>query len=225
MDPDEASGTAAESAASGWYSQAARRLEASNALDITSRNIMSLVTDALAVVYVGANATQIGLLNAAGTVAFLVLGAPIGVWIDRADARKAMVLATFSRSAVCLLLAFAIARGHTSFYLLAIVSLLIGISGTVAETGQTVHATQVVEKSSISLLISRLSAVDKVLRLAVPAATGLALGLMGAPWLMVFAALISLSAGIVLLNRGNGNVVSNHSEMPKEKRGKGKSRF
>lgn len=177
----------------------ALRLLASNALDATSRNVLDLAVDATAVLLVGASALQIGLLNAAGTVAFLLLGVPIGVLVDRRDARTTMAVALASRGLVLGVLAWMLSAGQVSFLLLAAVSLLVGISGAVTETGQTVHATEAVPAPLVGRLVSRLQAADSVLSLVAPAAAGLALGVVGAPGLVLAAAVIAFLAAVALV--------------------------
>ena len=187
---------------------AARGLYVSNALDITSRRVLDLVVDATAVLAVGASATQIGLLNAAGTLAFLLLGVPIGVLVDRHDARRAMTLALGARALILASLAWMLTAGPVSFWVLAAVSLLVGISGAVAETGQTVYAARIVPASQVGRLAARLQSADSVLSLVAPAAAGLLLGRLGASWLVVAAAVLAVAAASALGGRRKDGVVA-----------------
>ncbi|MEU4384988.1 MFS transporter [Promicromonospora sp. NPDC023805] len=179
----------------------ARRLVVSNAFDAASRNAVDLVIDTTAVIVVGAGAFQIGLLNAAGSIAFSLLGVPIGVLIDRADARTAMTISAGARALLCVGLALLLASGQVTFWLLAAMSLLVGISGAVSETGQTVHATEVVPRGVVGTLVARLQSADSVLALAIPAVVGVALGAWAPEWSVGAAALASALAAVVLLGR------------------------
>src|SRR5699024_5177938 len=103
----------------------------SNLLDSASRRMIDLAVEVVAVTVIGASAFQIGILNALGTLSFMLLGIPIGVVIDRIDARLALMWAGAARSAVCLCLAFILTSGSSSFALLAVASVLIGVSAVV----------------------------------------------------------------------------------------------
>gem|GEM_PF-802571 len=210
--PAEASGSGVDTSTAAvqlrpFATSAARRLLASNALDAASRNAMDFAVDATAVLLVSASALEIGILNAAGTISFMLLGIPIGVWVDRTDARKAMILAATARGIVSGLLALTLFSGHATFGVLIVASVLIGIASTISETGQTVRATQVVPEAVVGTLVARLESADRVSSLVAPAAAGIALGLIGAPWLVSIAAISSLAAaGVLVSRRSSGRI-------------------
>jgi len=157
-----------------------------------------LVLDATAVLAIGATALQLGTLNAAGTISFLLLGIPIGVLIDRHDARLAMIIAGTVRSIMYALLALVFARGYYSFGLLALVTLLAGILGAISEAGQTVWAAKVAPKSGVGALVAKMYAADNVVRLTVPAVAGLMLGIFAPHWMIAASAAISTLAALAL---------------------------
>ncbi|NNU26212.1 MFS transporter [Isoptericola sediminis] len=189
----------------------ARRLALSNGFDAASRTLIDVVVDVTAVLAVGASAVEIGVLNAAGTLAFFLLGAPIGVIVDRAEARVVMMWAATVRAGVCVGTAALLATGHLSFWLLAAASFLIGVTGTASETGQMVRATQVVDRDGVGRLVARLQSADTALALVVPAAAGLALAAMDAAPLMVVAAVAAVAAAVLLAGR---DVSSARTETP-----------
>ncbi|MDO8148452.1 MFS transporter [Isoptericola sp. b515] len=173
----------------------------SNGFDAASRNLIDVVVDVTAVLAVGASAVEIGMLNAAGTLAFFLLGAPIGVIVDRTEARVVMMWAATVRAGVCVATAALLATGHLSFWLLATASFMIGVTGTASETGQMVRATQVVGRGGVGRLVARLQSADTALALVVPAAAGLVLAAMDAAPLMVVAAVTAVAAAVFLAGR------------------------
>ena len=152
-----------------------RRLIISNIFDAVAGSARMMVLDATAVIAVRATALQLGTLNAAGTIAFLLLGVPIGLTIDRTNPRIAMIIAGFMRALLYAILAVVFARGQYSFWLLAVVSLLAGILVAVSGSGQTVWAAKIAPKGQVGSLIAKISAADNVVMLLVPALAGFAL--------------------------------------------------
>ncbi|MET0781491.1 MAG: MFS transporter, partial [Microbacterium sp.] len=55
--------------------------------------IQELAIPVLAVLFLNASEFQVGVLNAAGVAAFLVVGLPAGAWIDRMRKRHVMIWA------------------------------------------------------------------------------------------------------------------------------------
>src|SRR5690349_22174213 len=56
----------------------------------------------LAVLVLGASPFELGLVGAAGTLAFAVIGLPAGAWVDRWRRRPVLVAADVGRAAVLL---------------------------------------------------------------------------------------------------------------------------
>src|SRR3954451_9740411 len=54
----------------------------------------------LAVLVLHATALQVGVLNAAGTIAFLLIGLPVGAWTDRRRRRPILVASDVLRAAL-----------------------------------------------------------------------------------------------------------------------------
>lgn len=177
----------------------ARPLLVSNALDAAGRTVADLATDVLAVAVLGASAAQMGLLNALGTVAFLALGIPIGVLVDRSPTTRLLLASGLVRAALLgtLVLAWAL-DGLTLLHLYAVATLA-GTAAVVVETTQTALAPRVVGPDGVSRLVSRMQSVESVISLAVPALSGVLVALTGAgPGLAVGAVLAALAAVAVL---------------------------
>ncbi|WP_256840408.1 MFS transporter [Ornithinimicrobium faecis] len=176
-----------------------RPLILSNALDAAGRNTADLATDVLAVVVLGATAAQMGLLNALGTLAFLVLGIPIGVLVDRSPTVRLLLASGLVRAALLasLVLAWSL-DGLTLLHLYAVATLA-GTAAVVVETTQTAIAPRAVGVSGVSRLVSRMQSAESVISLVVPALAGVLVALTGAgPTLAVAAALTAFAALVVL---------------------------
>ena len=84
----------------------------------------------VAVLALNAGPGQIGLLNTAQSLPFLLLAIPLGLWADRHSRRRLMVTAETLRALSLALLLWAVASGRLSIALLAALGFA-GASGTV----------------------------------------------------------------------------------------------
>ena len=64
------------------------RLLVSNGLDAGVGRILDTVTDVVAVTTLGMTTTQLGLLNALGSISFLLLAVPLGALVDARGATR-----------------------------------------------------------------------------------------------------------------------------------------
>ncbi|WP_114905408.1 MFS transporter [Ornithinimicrobium murale] len=176
-----------------------RPLVLSNALDAAGRNAADLATDVLAVAVLGATAAQMGLLNALGTLAFLVLGIPVGVLVDRSPTVRLLLASGLVRAALLGSLVLAWALGDLTLPHLYAVATLAGTAAVVVETTQTAIAPRAVGPAGVSRLVARMQSAESVISLVVPAAAGVLVALTGAgPTLAVAAALTALAALVVV---------------------------
>ena len=176
-----------------------RPLVVSNALDAAGRNAADLATDVLAVTVLGATAAQMGLLNALGTLAFLLLGIPVGVLVDRSPTVRLLLASGLLRAALLGSLVLAWALGGLTLLHLYAVATLAGTAAVVVETTQTAIAPRAVGPAGVSRLVARMQSAESMISLVVPAAAGVLVGLTGAgPTLAVAAALTALAALVVV---------------------------
>jgi predicted MFS family arabinose efflux permease len=84
----------------------------------------------LAATVLAATPFEMGVLTAAETTAFLLIGLPAGVWVDRVRRRPLMLSADFARAALMLTVPLAWWGGWLTLTQLIVVALLVGV-GTV----------------------------------------------------------------------------------------------
>jgi MFS family permease len=89
----------------------------------------------LAVLTLGASPLQLGLVTAASTLAFAVIGLPAGAWVDRWRRRPILVASDLSRTVLLLSIPVAALLGVLTLTQLIVVSLLAGVARVFFDVG------------------------------------------------------------------------------------------
>lgn len=113
-----------------WFHPDFRRLWASDTVSQTGNFVGQTVIPLLAATVLAATPFQMGLLTAAENAAFLLIGLPAGVWVDRMRRRPLMLRADFARAALLLTVPIAWWTGVLTLTQLLVVALLVS-AGTV----------------------------------------------------------------------------------------------
>src|SRR3981081_1785767 len=91
-----------------------RRFWAARAISVAGDRISVRALPTVAILVLGASPAQVGLLNAAGTIAWPALGLFAGVWVDRLRRRRVLVATDLLRAALLGSIPLAFALGHLS---------------------------------------------------------------------------------------------------------------
>src|SRR5438445_11486459 len=94
---------------------------AARAISVAGDRISVLALPTVAVLILQASPAQVGLLNAAGTLAWPALGLFAGVWVDRLRRRRILVATDLLRAALLGSIPLAFALGHLSLLQLPLV--------------------------------------------------------------------------------------------------------
>ena len=97
--------------------------------------VSAVAVPLLAVLVLHASALQLGVVNAAGTIAFLVIGLPVGAWTDRWRRRRILVVSDVVRAGLLATIPVAAALGALSITQLVAVSLLVGAARVFFDVG------------------------------------------------------------------------------------------
>src|SRR3954447_25128102 len=87
--------------------------------------VSAVAVPLLAVLVLHASALQLGVVNAAGTIAFLLIGLPVGAWTDRWRRRRILISSDLARAVLLATIPIAGWLGHLSITQLVVVSLLV----------------------------------------------------------------------------------------------------
>lgn len=166
--------------------------------DTTARTMFPLI----AVSVLGASAFEVGLLNSLGLIAFLLVGLPTGVLVDRWRKRWIMIAASVLRALMLLSLPVAFLVDVLALWQLLLVTALVGVADVFFTTAHSTALPRVVGDDLLSLAAARLHSAQSVIGMATPAVVGVMLRIVSAPAaLLVSVASYLLSASSILRTR------------------------
>jgi len=134
----------------------------------------------LAVVTLHATALEVGMLGAASTIAFAVVGLPAGAWVDRIRRRSLLIASDLARAALLATIPLAAVFGILSLGQLLLVSLLAGVSRVFFDVGYRSYLPSVIGRDRVLAGNSSLEFVRASGQVAGPALGGVLVTLIGA---------------------------------------------
>jgi MFS family permease len=163
------------------------KLWISSAFEGVGDEVSRVVIPIIAVSMLGAGSWEVGIINALGMSAFLVLGLPIGVWVDRRRRRKLMITADVVRALVVLSVPAAFVAGVMTIGHLLVCVALIGVADVVFTTAHGAFVPSVVGQDRISDAHARLQTAASAVAVGSPSLTGALLSVIAAPFALVTA--------------------------------------
>ena len=145
-----------------------RRLWASDTVSQFGTFVGQTVLPILAATALAATPFQMGLLTAAETAAFLLIGLPAGVWVDRLRRRKLMLRADFARAALLLTVPIAWWAGWLTLTQLIVAGLLIGVCTVFFDIAYQSYLPSLISRERLVEGNSKLQATQSVARSPVP---------------------------------------------------------
>ncbi|WP_101784156.1 MFS transporter [Nonomuraea indica] len=161
-------------------------------------NISRVALPLVAVLTLNVGAFQVGLLSALQSAAFLAVGLPAGVWIDRMRRRRVMMTADLVRCALFGSVPAAHALGLLSIEMLLVVALLAGVAQVFNDVADQTYLPELVGKEHLSSGNSKLEVVRSGGALAGPSMGGALAQLLGAPLTVLATALASFASAVAL---------------------------
>lgn len=173
-------------------------LWAGETLSVMCREIGLLAMPVVAVALLQATEFQVGVLNAASTAAFLLVGLPAGAWVDRWLKRRTMIVADLVRVAAALVVPVLWFTGDLAIWHLYVVSAVIGVATVFFDVSYQSYLPFLVDPVQVPAANSRLEGTAQVARIAGPAVGGVLLKVISAPALMLADALGYLASAFFL---------------------------
>ncbi len=148
----------------------------------------------LAVINLGANPFQMGLLSAIGSAPVLVFSLLAGVWADRLRRRPLMIAADLGRALLLFTIPLAALLGQLNIWLIYIILALTGILNVLFNTAYRSYLPALVGQENIVEGNARLSLSESAAEIVGPGLTGLLVQTITAPMAIFFDALSFLAS-------------------------------
>ena len=139
-----------------------------------------------AVLILHASPGQMGVLQAVGTLPFILLGLVAGVWADRYRRRRLMILSDVSRALLLVSIPAAFLSGNLSIYLLYLVSFGTGIFTVVFDVTYQAYLPSIVERGQLMDANGKLQASASAASVVGPSLAGGLIQFVAAPIAILF---------------------------------------
>jgi MFS family permease len=179
-----ASAPAAAPTPSLWRHGGFLRLWAGETASQFGEQFGNLAIPVIAVSVLGATSFEVGLLNAAETLAFLVIGLPAGAWIDRWIKRRVMLRVDLIRAVLLAAIPILWFTHVLAFWQLLVVATAVGVCSVFFDVSYQSFIPNLVRNDQIGDANGKLETSAQVARIAGPAAAGGLLALLAAPLLL-----------------------------------------
>jgi len=163
-----------------WFHPDFRRLWAGDTISQFGQSAGRTALPLLAATVLLASPFQMGLLTAAGNAAFLVLGLPAGVWVDRMRRRPLMMAADLTRAALLLTVPAAWWAGVLGLTQLIVVTLLVGVGTLFFDVAYQSYLPALVSRAQLVEGNAKLQASQSISQIAGPGMAGGLTQLLGA---------------------------------------------
>src|SRR5438445_8332834 len=171
---------------------------AARAISVAGDRISVLALPTVAILILSASPAQVGLLNAAGTLAWPALGLFAGVWVDRLRRRRILVATDLVRAALLGSIPLAFALGHLSLLQLLLVAGLVGGMTVFFDLAATAHVPSLVPRSDWADANAKLEVAQQAVATGAPGLAGLLITLLSAPFAITVDALSFLVSGLLI---------------------------
>lgn len=161
-------------------------------------NIARVALPLVAVLTLHASPLEVGVLAALQTSAFLVIGLPAGVWVDRMRRRRVMLVSDLARFLLLASIPLAHHLGVLTIELLCVVALLVSVAGVFNDVADQTYLPELMAKEKLSDGNAKLEVVRSGGALAGPSLGGALVQVLGAPRTMLATALASLASLLFL---------------------------
>ena len=171
---------------------------AARAISVAGDRISLLALPTVAILILRASPVQVGVLNAAGTLAWPALALFAGVWVDRLRRRRILVATDLVRAALLGSIPLAFALGHLSLLQLLLVAGLVGGMTVFFDLAATAHVPSLVPRSDWADANAKLEVVQQAVATGAPGLAGLLITLLSAPFAITVDALSFLVSGLLI---------------------------
>jgi len=171
---------------------------AARAISVAGDRISVLALPTVAILILQASPAQVGVLNAAGTLAWPALGLFAGVWVDRLRRRRILVATDLVRAVLLGSIPLVFALGHLSLLQLLMVAGLVGAMTVFFDLASTAHVPSLVPRDGWADANAKLEVAQQAVATGAPGLAGLLITLVSAPFAIIVDAISFLLSGILI---------------------------
>lgn len=183
-----------------WTHRDFQRLWFGDTVSQFTAQITQLALPTVAILLLGANAFQMGLLGTLQLLSFPTLGLFVGVWADRYRRRPIMILANLGRMAALVLIPIASILGILSLNLLYLVAIITGICTVFFDVSYQSYLPALIDKADLVEGNAKLQLSASAGQVGGPALAGFLIDLVGAARAIAVDAGGFLTSAIALLS-------------------------
>jgi MFS family permease len=176
---------------------------AGQSISLVGSQVTTLALPLTAVLALGAGAAELGFLQAARSVPFLLLALPVGIWVDRVRRRPLLIGADLGRAVAISIIPLAAALGTLRIEVLYAVALVTGGLTVIFDVAYVAVVPSLVKTLHLAAANARLLASSSVAEVSGPAVAGQLVQALGAPFAMLVDAVSFVVGGlsIALIHR------------------------
>ncbi|MDI5979962.1 MFS transporter [Amycolatopsis magusensis] len=182
-----------------WRHADFRRLWAGDTASQLGTFVGHTVLPLIAATVLAASPFEMGVLTAAETLAFLLLGLPAGAWVDRFRRRPLMLRADFARAALLLSVPLAWWAGVLTLTQLVVVALLTGVCTVFFDVAYQSYLPSLVGRDQLLEGNAKLQSSQSVSQVAGPGIGGVLAQLFGPAYAVLVTGLGFLTSALCLL--------------------------
>jgi MFS family permease len=175
------------------------RIWVGESISLVGAQVTLFALPLVAVLSLHANAFDMGLLNACGSLAVLLLGPSLGVWADRWDRRRSMIIANLARCVLLAAVPVAYAAGALGLPLLLGVAFGVGALSLFFDSAMASYVPALVGPARLVPANSWMQSSVSVADTAGPGLAGLLVQVLGAPVAIAADAISYLASTVALM--------------------------
>jgi MFS family permease len=172
-----------------WHHLEFRRLWIGETVSQFGTMISGLALPLVAILVVHASTFEVGLLTAAESVPFLIVGLPVGAWVERMRFRSVLIVNDLLRAGLLASIPVARLLGALTIEQLYVVALGTGVCTVFFDVAYQSYLPRLIDRKQLVAGNARLQASESVSQIAGPSAGGLLIQALTAPYAVLVDAL------------------------------------
>jgi MFS family permease len=172
-----------------WHHLEFRRLWIGETVSQFGTMISGLALPLVAILVVHASTFEVGLLTAVQSVPFLIVGLPVGAWVERMRFRSVLIVNDLLRAGLLASIPVARLLGALTIEQLYVVALGTGVCTVFFDVAYQSYLPQLIDRKQLVAGNARLQASESVSQIAGPSAGGLLIQALTAPYAVLVDAL------------------------------------